>query len=70
MLASTDWYVVRKAEADVAIPADVLTYRAAVRSYSNSLEAQVDAVTTHAAFVELLENTEDDPSPFASWPKE
>jgi len=70
LLASTDWYVVRKAEADVAIPADVLTYRAAVRSYSNSLEAQVDAVTTHAAFVELLENTEDDPSPFATWPKE
>jgi hypothetical protein len=36
---------------DVAIPADVLTYRAAVRTASNSMEAQINAVTTHAAFV-------------------
>ena len=70
LFAPTDWYVVRKAETDAAIPADVLTYRADVRSYSNSLETQVNSVTTHAAFVELLESTEDNPSPFVTWPKE
>jgi hypothetical protein len=30
-LASTDWYVIRKSETNVAIPADVVTARAAAR---------------------------------------
>jgi len=70
LLAPTDWYVVRKVEADVAIPADVLTYRAAVRSYSNSLETQVNSVTTHEAFVTLIAGEPDNPSTFNDWPKE
>ena len=70
LLASTDWYVVRKAETDAAIPADVTTYRAAVRSASNSMEAQINAVTTHAEFVELIAGTPDNPSTFNDWPKE
>ena len=70
LLAPTDWYVVRKVEADVTIPADVLTYRAAVRTASNSMEAQINAVTTHAEFVELIAGTPDNPSTFNDWPKE
>ena len=54
LLSSTDWYVTRNAETGAAIPADVTTYRAAVRSKSNEIEAAIDAVTTHAAFVELM----------------
>lgn len=46
LLSSTDWYVIRKAEAQTAIPANVATYRAAVRAKSNDMEALVNAVTT------------------------
>ena len=69
LLAPTDWYVVRKSETDTAIPDDVLTYRAAVRTASNSMEAQINAVTTHEEFVELIAGTPDNPSTFNEWPK-
>lgn len=45
-LQSTDWYVIRNAEAQTAIPANILTYRAAVRAKSNEMEALINAVTT------------------------
>ena len=45
-LAATDWYVVRKAERSVDIPADVATYRAAVVAWVESTEAAITAVTT------------------------
>jgi hypothetical protein len=45
-LANTDWYVIRKAERSVDIPADVATYRAAVVAWANSTEASISAVTT------------------------
>jgi hypothetical protein len=69
LLAPTDWYVIRRAEASVAIPADVLTYRTAVRTASNSMEDQINAVTTHAEFVTLIAGTPDNPSTFNDWPK-
>jgi hypothetical protein len=45
-LAQTDWYVIRKAERSVDIPADVATYRAAVVAWAESTEAAITAVTT------------------------
>ena len=45
-LAPTDWYVIRKAERSVDIPADVVTYRAAVVAWANSTESAISAVTT------------------------
>ena len=45
-LAQTDWYVIRKAERNVDIPADVATYRAAVVAWANTTEAAITAVTT------------------------
>lgn len=45
-LAQTDWYVIRKAERSVDIPADIATYRAAVIAWANSTEASISAVTT------------------------
>jgi len=45
-LAQTDWYVIRKAERNVDIPAEVATYRAAVVSWANATEAAILAVTT------------------------
>ena len=45
-LQSTDWYVIRNAESGAAIPANVATYRAAVRSKSNDMEVLINAVST------------------------
>ena len=45
-LAQTDWYVIRKAERNVEIPADVATYRAAVVAWATATEASISAVTT------------------------
>jgi hypothetical protein len=45
-LATTDWYVIRKAERNVDIPADVATYRAAVIAWATATEASITAVTT------------------------
>ena len=45
-LAQTDWYVIRKAERNVEIPADVAAYRAAVIAWATATEASITAVTT------------------------
>jgi hypothetical protein len=45
-LSHTDWVVIRKAERNVDIPADVATYRAAVVAWAQSTEAAITAVTT------------------------
>ncbi len=45
-LAQTDWYVIRKAERSVDIPADIATHRAAVIAWATATEASITAVTT------------------------
>ncbi len=45
-LSQTDWVVIRKAERNVDIPADVATYRAAVVAWAQSTEAAITAATT------------------------
>ena len=42
-LAEYDWYVTRKAEAGTAIPTNVATYRAAVRTQGGLREATINA---------------------------
>lgn len=54
LLAKTDWYVVRKSETDVAIPTNVATYRAAVRTVCGTREAEIAAVSTTAALEALM----------------
>ena len=51
LLQGTDWYVVRNAEAGTAIPADVATFRADVRTKSGTMETAIDG----AASIEALE---------------
>ena len=46
LLAATDWYVVRKADIGTDVPADVVAYRAAVRTEANRVEAAILAVTS------------------------
>ena len=69
LLAATDWYVVRKAEAGDEIPIEVSNYRAAIRAYSGYLEGQINAVADHDAFVALVNGTDDSPSVFSQWPE-
>jgi len=45
MLQPTDWYVVRKMEANVAIPAEVSGLRSNVRAYANTAKASISNVT-------------------------
>jgi hypothetical protein len=54
MLSNTDWYVVRKSETDVAIPSNVATYRAAVRTVCNTRETEIAAVSTTAELEALM----------------
>jgi len=46
ILAQTDWLITRKVERDVAIPAEVVAYRASVVAKATELEASISAVTT------------------------
>ena len=46
ILAQTDWMIIRKTERDVAIPADVVAYRASVVAKADELESAISAVTT------------------------
>ena len=56
MLANTDWYVVRKAEREVAIPADVVAQRAHVVAESERLEVAIAACADVAALIEVMNN--------------
>lgn len=69
LLQNTDWYVTRKSETDVAIPTDVATYRAAVRTASNDIETAINAVTTHDAFMALYDADSDGISAINAWPE-
>ena len=54
LLAATDWMVIRKAERDVAIPASVVTYRAAVVAEADRLEAAILACTDVEALIAVV----------------
>ena len=76
LLAPTDWYVTRKAETDVAIPSEILTYRQSVREASGAIEAAISGTTTHEAFIALYDapvDAEGIPTgnaPINDWPEE
>jgi hypothetical protein len=75
LLAPTDWYVVKSTEvADYDIPANVLSFRADVRSKSNEMETQIDNCTTVDELKALYEYTEQEDGtftrPMPEFPKE
>ena len=69
-LISTDWYACRKAEAGTAIPSDVATYRAAVRTAAADMHTKIDAADTVAKLEALyVYNTDTPPTrPLGDWP--
>jgi hypothetical protein len=76
LLAPTDWYIVRKAEdADAVIPSEVSTFRAAVRTASNTIETAISDCTTLEAFKSLYDAPVDADgmptgnAPINNWPE-
>jgi hypothetical protein len=59
LLQATDWMVIRKAERNVDIPADVVTYRAGVVAECERLEAAIAAVSDIDGLIAVQ----------ADWPK-
>ena len=53
-LQVTDWYVTRKAELGTAIPDNVVTYRAAVRTACTARETEINAAADTAALESLV----------------
>ena len=75
LLAKTDWYVVKATEvADYTVPADITTYRAAVRTKSNQMETAIDNAADVDALKALYEYTDDGNGnitrPLGEWPEE
>jgi hypothetical protein len=54
LLAQTDWYVIRKGERDVAIPADVVAKRAAIVAEADRLETAISAAADVEALIGVL----------------
>jgi len=73
LLQSTDWYVVRHAESETAIPANVSTFRTAVRTKSNEMETAINGAVSVEAVEALFTYTTgaDDVTsrPLGEWPK-
>ena len=62
LLAATDWMVIRKAERDVAIPADTVAYRAAVVAECSRLETAIAGCADVPALIAVVNSQ--------NWPKE
>lgn len=81
LLAPTDWYITRQAETEVAAPAAVLAYRAAVRTACGEREAEIAEVTSVEGLKNLVQGAPkiydeatdaliDNPNPFITpWPE-
>ena len=60
LLASTDWMVIKASEiSDYSVDSAILTYRAAVRTTSNTIEASINGAADLAAFMALYETPVD-----------
>jgi len=53
LLQSSDWMVIRAAEGGTAVATDIATYRAAVRTKSNSMETAIDGAADTDAMIAL-----------------
>ena len=60
MLQSTDWKIVKASEvSSYTVDQATLDYRASVRTASNTIEAAIDAVANHTAFMALFDTPVD-----------
>jgi hypothetical protein len=57
ILQATDWYVIREADGGTAVPANISTWRASVRSKANEMCTAIDGVADVDALAALYEYT-------------
>jgi len=70
LLQSSDWYVVRKSETGKAIPENISTFRTAVRTKSNEMEAMIIACNSVDELKSLFEYSgEPSTRPIGEFPK-
>ena len=75
LLAPTDWYIVRNAETGEAIPTNVTTHRASVRSACDTIEALITNAADLDAFMALYDTPVDSdgyatgPAPINDFPE-
>jgi len=76
LLSPTDWMVIKAAEvSSYSVPSATLTYRAAVRTASNTIEAAITAASDLAAFMALYDvpvDADGNPTgnaPISDWPE-
>ena len=50
-LSETDWYIIREADSGVLVPQDIKDARAALRTQSDTIEAEINALSTKKAVV-------------------
>ena len=60
ILTQTDWYIVRKADANTAVPSAITTYRAAVRTKCAAMETLITNASNTAAIETLYTHTTDE----------
>ena len=77
LLAPTDWHIVKASEVSgYTVPAAVTTYRAAVRTASNTIETAITNAADHDAFMALYDvptDSDGNPTgnaPINDWPDE
>ena len=61
ILQDTDWMVVRAAEGGTAVPSDITTWRAAVRTKANAMQVQIDNAADVDALADLYVYNDDTP---------
>ena len=66
LLQDTDWMVVRAAEGGTAVPSDITTWRAAVRTKANAMQVQIDGAANVDALAALYAYTYADPDDLTS----
>jgi len=56
LLNTTDWYIIRKAERAIEIPAEVALKRTQIVTESNRLEVGINGATTVEELITVLNN--------------
>ena len=69
ILQKTDWYVIRKADSDTAIPSAIATHRAAVRSKCAEMETAITNAADTPALETLYTRNENGERPLGELPE-
>jgi hypothetical protein len=69
ILAETDWYIVRKADAGTAVPSSITTHRAAVRTKAAEMETAITNASDTPALEALYTRDENGERPLGELPR-